>query len=100
MIKAAIFQFNPTVGDLAGNAQAILAAAELAQAQGITLLLMPELALCGYPPEDLLLRPHFLQACQSALNQLAQSLQRWPQLTVVVGHPQALAPDMQTALDR
>lgn len=100
MIKAAIFQFNPTVGDLAGNAQAIVAAAELAQAQGITLLLTPELALCGYPPEDLLLRPDFLQACQSALNQLAQLLQRWPQLTVVVGHPQALSPDMQTALAR
>jgi NAD+ synthase (glutamine-hydrolysing) len=100
MISAAILQFNPIVGDLKGNVQAILEAAESAQAQGITLLITPELALSGYPPEDLLLRPSFLQACDSALHDLAQALQRWPQLTLLLGHPQALTPDMQCALDR
>ncbi len=51
-MKIAIAQINPTIGDLAGNAQQILAAAELAQRQDVRLLLTPELSLCGYPPRD------------------------------------------------
>jgi len=84
-LKVAIAQINCTVGDLAGNAGRILAAAQSAHAQGADLLLTPELALCGYPPEDLLLRPDFYRACARELVNLAA---RVP-LPVVVGHPEA-----------
>ena len=86
-LSIAIAQFNGTVGDLAGNCKAIVAMAERAHAKGATVLLTPELALTGYPTEDLLLRPAFLQACNAALHQLAHSLAQYPDLTVVVGHP-------------
>ena len=58
-MKLAVAQINSTVGDLAGNADRILACAERAMQQGVRLLLTPELGLCGYPPEDLLLRDGF-----------------------------------------
>ncbi|NEQ53148.1 MAG: NAD+ synthase [Leptolyngbya sp. SIO3F4] len=73
-MKLAIAQLNPTVGDLAGNIQQILAAAQNAFEQGADLLLTPELSLCGYPPKDLLLRPGFIQQMQSAIEQIAQEL--------------------------
>jgi len=50
---------NPTIGDLTSNAEQILAAAEQAAHQGVSLLLT-ELSLCGYPPRDLLLDPRFI----------------------------------------
>ena len=80
----AIAQINCTVGDLAGNAARITEYAQRAQQSGATLLLTPELALTGYPPEDLLLRDDFYRACDLALAKLAQEL---PDMTVVVGHP-------------
>ncbi len=83
-MKIAIAQINCTVGDLSGNASRIIAAANQAKAQGATLLLTPELSLCGYPPEDLLLREGFYEACDKALVTLARHL---PDITVVVGHP-------------
>nr|WP_290222062.1 NAD+ synthase [Trichocoleus desertorum] len=73
-MKIAIAQLNPTIGDLTGNAQRILAAAQQAAAQGARLLLTPELSLCGYPPRDLLLDPSFIEAMQRVLQQLAQDL--------------------------
>jgi NAD+ synthase (glutamine-hydrolysing) len=82
-MKIAIAQLNPTIGDLAGNAQLILAAAQQAMVQGASLMLTPELALCGYPPRDLLLRPSFITAMHQTLTQLAQDLP--PQLAVLVG---------------
>jgi NAD+ synthetase len=82
-LKIAIAQINCTVGDVAGNARRVLAAAQAAQAQGADLLLTPELALCGYPPEDLLLRPDFYRTCERELSVLAQSLP----LPAIVGHP-------------
>ncbi|OKH28186.1 NAD+ synthase [Chroogloeocystis siderophila] len=82
-MKIAIAQINPTVGDLAGNAQKILSAAQDAAAQGANLLLTPELSLCGYPPRDLLLDPSFIAAIASHLQQLAQSLP--PAIAVLVG---------------
>jgi predicted amidohydrolase len=56
-------RFNATVGDLAGNAVRILDLARRARDAGAQVLLTPELALCGYPPEDLLMRPDFYRAC-------------------------------------
>ena len=86
-VKVALAQINPTVGDLAGNAAKIVESARRAHAQGAQLVVTPELSLCGYPPEDLLLRPAFMQACQSALADCAAALADLPGLHVVVGHP-------------
>ncbi len=87
MVKVALAQINAVVGDLAGNARLIAGEARLAHAQGARLMLAPELALTGYPPEDLLLRPAFLQACEAALVALAVDLADLSDMVVVVGHP-------------
>ena len=86
-MKAAIAQFNATVGDLAGNASLLATAARNAHAAGAMLVLAPELALSGYPPEDLLLRPAFMQACSATLAALAAELADCEGLHLVVGHP-------------
>ena len=83
----ALAQINATVGDLAGNSGRIVDAARRAFEQGARLVLTPELGLCGYPPEDLLLRPAFMQACAEALVDCAKALADLPGLFVVVGHP-------------
>jgi NAD+ synthase (glutamine-hydrolysing) len=82
-MKIAIAQLNPTIGDLPGNAQQILEAAQQAAAAGVRLLLTPELSLCGYPPRDLLLNPSFVAAIDVTLRQLARDLP--PNLAVLVG---------------
>lgn len=82
-MKIAIAQLNPTIGDLTGNAQQILALAHQAVLQGVNLLLTPELSLCGYPPRDLLMHPGFVAAMTETLAQLAQDLPA--QLAVLVG---------------
>jgi NAD+ synthase (glutamine-hydrolysing) len=86
-LKICVAQLNFTVGDMGGNAQKIIAAARTAYAQGARLLLTPELSLCGYPAEDLLLRPAFIAACDDALNLVARELEGLKGLHVVVGHP-------------
>jgi len=87
LLKVALAQINATVGDLAGNGRKIVEAARRAYQEGARLVLTPELGLCGYPPEDLLLRPAFMQACVEALADCAQALAGLPGLFVVVGHP-------------
>ncbi len=86
-VKIAVLQINATVGDLAGNARRIAVAARQAYAAGAELAVAPELALCGYPPEDLLLRPAFVQACENTLVALATELADCAGLHLVVGHP-------------
>lgn len=86
-VKVALAQINVTVGDIAGNARCIVESAQRAYAQGARLVLFPELSLCGYPPEDLLLRPAFMQACADALAGCARALGDLEGLQVVVGHP-------------
>ena len=83
----ALAQINATVGDLAGNGARIVAVARRAHAHGAKLVLTPELGLCGYPPEDLLLRPAFMQAGADALVDYARALADLQGLFVVVGHP-------------
>ncbi len=92
-MKIAIAQLNPTVGDLTGNADQILSAAQAAAAAGAHLLLTPELALCGYPPRDLLLNPSFIAATLAQLDHLAQALP--PALTACVG---SLEPNPEAAV--
>ena len=83
-MRIAIAQLNATVGDIAGNVDRIARFAQEARAAGAEMMVAPELALCGYPPEDLLLRDDFLQACEHGLRALAA---RVPEITLVVGHP-------------
>ncbi|TXT26154.1 MAG: NAD+ synthase (glutamine-hydrolysing) [Gallionellaceae bacterium] len=83
-MKIAVAQINCMLGDLDGNAAKILDFAGRAKRQGATLLLTPELSLCGYPPEDLLLREGFYRACEHALHELARQVHG---IAVVVGHP-------------
>jgi NAD+ synthase (glutamine-hydrolysing) len=93
-LKIAVAQLNLTVGDLTGNADKIIAAARDAYAQGARLVLTPELSICGYPPEDLLLRPAFIKACDEAVTRVATELAAFADLHVVVGHP--LGSDIRT----
>jgi NAD+ synthase (glutamine-hydrolysing) len=86
-VQVALAQVNVTVGDIQGNAQRIVEFARRAHAQGAHLVLFPELSLCGYPPEDLLLRPVFMRACADALSAVADALADLDGLHVVVGHP-------------
>jgi NAD+ synthase (glutamine-hydrolysing) len=88
-MKVALAQINAVVGDIPGNARLIADAARAAYAQGVDLVVTPELALTGYPPEDLLLRPAFVAACDEAVQALATELAPLQGLTVVVGHPHA-----------
>lgn len=82
-MKIAIAQLNPTIGDITGNAQQILQAAQQAADRGARLLLTPELSLCGYPPRDLLMQPAFVAKMQDSLRQLAQDFPTG--LAVLVG---------------
>src|SRR5882762_2930523 len=70
-MKIALAQFNPTVGDFAGNAARILSLAEQAKQRGADLAVFTELCLCGYPPQDLLERPAFLDRNIDELKALA-----------------------------
>lgn len=83
-MRIAVAQFNATVGDLTGNVERIIDFATQAKAQGAQVLLTPELALCGYPPEDLLLRPDFYRACKRALDTLAENVEG---IALVIGYP-------------
>jgi NAD+ synthetase len=84
-MRIAIAQLNQMVGDLPGNAARILDAIDSGRRGDADLVVTPELSLCGYPPEDLLLRPAFLEACASELERLAA---RVTGPTVLVGYPQ------------
>jgi NAD+ synthase (glutamine-hydrolysing) len=83
-MRLALAQINPVVGDLEGNRQLILSRVEQAKAQGADLVLLPELAVTGYPPEDLLLRPGFVRAAESSVEEIAREARG---TTVLVGAP-------------
>ena len=86
-LKISIAQLNFLVGDTTGNAQKIVAAAKTAYLQGARLVLTPEQSICGYPAEDLLLRPAFIAACDDAVKLVARELAGLKGLHVVLGHP-------------
>ena len=73
-LRLALAQINPTVGDLSGNTDLILAAADQAAEQGADIAIFPEMVLTGYPVEDLALRPSFQEASQAAIAALAQRI--------------------------
>jgi NAD+ synthase (glutamine-hydrolysing) len=83
-MRLALAQINPVVGDLDGNRGLILSQLEAAKAQGADLVLFPELAVTGYPPEDLLLRPGFVRAAERCVEAIAREARG---TTVLVGGP-------------
>ena len=86
-LKLCVAQLNFVVGDMAGNSQKIIDAAHSAYADGVRLLLTPELSICGYAAEDLFLRPAFMAACDDAVKTVARELAGLKDMTIVVGHP-------------
>ncbi len=83
-MKLALAQINTTVGDLEGNRSLILARLEEARGAGADLVLFPELAVTGYPPEDLLLRPGFVRAARRSLQEIAAATKG---ISALVGTP-------------
>ncbi|OGF55011.1 MAG: NAD+ synthase [Candidatus Fraserbacteria bacterium RBG_16_55_9] len=81
-LRLGLAQLNVTVGDLEGNLRAIVDCNKRARAEEVDLLVFPELTLTGYPPEDLLLQPHFVQA---NLDHLKKLIPQTKGITVVVG---------------
>ena len=81
-MRIGLGQFNAVVGDLDGNVERIRAIYSRAIEQGVDLLLFPELGICGYPPEDLVLKKHFVQENRSAVEKLAADC---PRARIVVG---------------
>jgi len=85
LLRVALAQLNPTVGDIRGNARKISEGIARARDEGASLVVFPELALTGYPPEDLLLKTTFLDAADAALQELAGQTQG---IAAVVGYPE------------
>jgi NAD+ synthase (glutamine-hydrolysing) len=83
-MRLALAQINPVVGDLAGNRELIREQLGAARAQDADLVLFPELAVTGYPPEDLLLRPGFVRAAEESLAQIARETHG---IVAIVGTP-------------
>src|SRR5437867_7715604 len=83
-MRLALAQINTVVGDLDGNRGRILARLEEAREAGAELVLFPELAVTGYPPEDLLLRPGFIRAARRSVDELAKATKG---ITALVGAP-------------
>lgn len=83
-MRIALAQINPTVGDVAGNAEKIARFIDQASAEGADLLVCPELAIIGYPPKDLLLKPAVIDQCQQAVDQLAD---RCRTIAAIIGFP-------------
>jgi NAD+ synthase (glutamine-hydrolysing) len=86
LLRVALAQINPTVGDIDGNAGKIAERIAEAREQGAALVVFPELALSGYPPEDLLLKPSFLDRTGVALGELAAQTRG---IVALVGFPEA-----------
>jgi NAD+ synthase (glutamine-hydrolysing) len=87
MITLTLAQLNPTVGDIDGNVERMVHAAQQAWAAGSTLVVFPELSLTGYHPGDLLDDPAFLLRCEAGLSALRQASRQLRQLTWVIGAP-------------
>lgn len=83
-MKFALAQINPTVGDIAGNMGRIQQAIDRAKARGADVAVFPELAMIGYPPKDLLLKPAVIEQCGRAVAQLAA---RCTGIAAVIGLP-------------
>jgi NAD+ synthase (glutamine-hydrolysing) len=86
-MRIGLAQFNATVGDIRNNVEKMVQIWHQAQQSEVDLLVFPELATCGYPPEDLLYKGHFVADNGLAVQQLAQAC---PQGSILVGFPQGV----------
>jgi NAD+ synthetase len=84
-MRVALAQLNQTLGDVAANARMVLDAIDAGRRASASLVVTPELSLCGYPPEDLLLRPAFIDACAA---ELAALVPRVTGVSALVGFPE------------
>src|SRR3954463_7970524 len=85
LLTVALAQIDTTVGDLEGNAQKVREGIARAREEGAQLVVFPELSLTGYPPEDLLLKTHFLDSAEAALHELAAEVEG---IVALVGYPE------------
>src|SRR5829696_6764648 len=85
LLRVALAQIDPTVGDIAGNTRKIAESIAAARERGAALVVFPELCVTGYPPEDLLLKTSFLDAAEAALHELAAQTR---DIAAVVGYPE------------
>ncbi|MCX8033465.1 MAG: NAD+ synthase [Thermoleophilia bacterium] len=83
-MRVALAQINSVVGDFPTNRALIISQAQKASEAGAQVVVFPELAVCGYPPEDLLFKEHFVLKCRETLEQVAQAC---PGLVMVLGAP-------------
>ena len=83
-MKISLAQINPTVGDIQSNYKLIVKNAKIAKKSNAEILITPELSICGYPPEDLLLNNDFIKECNDSLLKIAK---KFPTLKIIVGHP-------------
>jgi NAD+ synthase (glutamine-hydrolysing) len=81
-VKIALGQINPTIGDFSGNSKKIIDTARQARARGAEVVLFPELAVCGYPPRDLLEKPAFVARSRQVVEEIARAV---PEITVITG---------------
>jgi NAD+ synthetase len=82
-VKIALAQINPTVGDFSGNLEKILDASRRGAAESARLVVFSELAVCGYPPADLLEKPRFLERCRTAVEELCAATRELPTAVLV-----------------
>ncbi|MEM1282708.1 MAG: NAD+ synthase [Chlamydiota bacterium] len=85
-MRVYIAQLNPTIGDLVGNTDKILQAIDSAREKNADIVVTPELAITGYPPEDFLMMPHFIQEVE---RQLSRIIQATSGISIIVGLPRA-----------
>jgi len=83
-MRLALAQINPVVGDLDGNRELIISRLDEAKANSADLAVFPELAVTGYPPEDLLLRPGFIRAAEASVEEIARAARG---ITLLIGAP-------------
>jgi len=81
-VKIALGQINPTIGDFSGNSKKIIEYAQRAKAGGAEMVLFPELAVCGYPPRDLLEKPAFVARSQQVTREIAGAV---PDISIICG---------------
>ncbi|CAA7623045.1 NAD+ synthase [Magnetospirillum sp. SS-4] len=94
-LTIALAQINPVVGDVAGNIRLIRDARARAAAAGADLVVFGELCVCGYPPEDLVLKGAFLESCEAAVHDLAEETAEGP--AMLVGAPWRVAGKLHNA---
>jgi NAD+ synthase (glutamine-hydrolysing) len=93
-LRIGLAQINTTVGDFTGNRRKILKAIKMARSSGVDLLTFPELAVCGYPPEDLLFKPQFIADNLNSLNKIITESSR---ISIVIGFVDSDTDDIYNA---